>query len=60
MYELAYDTLRISYRVSAPRSLRTLEFKAGVEEALAGSDAAQLGRRQTAGSLLELKRAESP
>ena len=31
VYELAGDTLRISYRLSVPRVFRTLEFRAGIE-----------------------------
>jgi RNA polymerase sigma factor (sigma-70 family) len=61
VYELAGDALRISYRVSVPRSLRTLEFKAGVEEPLAaGGGPARPDDRKPACALLELKRLGPP
>jgi RNA polymerase sigma factor (sigma-70 family) len=54
VYERTGDVLRISYRIGVPRSLRTLEFKAGIEEWPAGPTAAK-GPKPACG-LLELKR----
>jgi RNA polymerase sigma factor (sigma-70 family) len=54
VYELAGDTLRISYRLSVPRVFRTLEFKAGLEERRQGVDG------KSACALMELKRVKSP
>jgi len=59
VYELADDTLRISYRMGAPRVFRTLEFKAGIEEPMTGGD----GKPEPvkpACALLELKRVKTP
>jgi uncharacterized protein (TIGR03067 family) len=62
VYEVNGDVLRISYRVSVPRALRTLEFKAGIEEPLASPavGASKPDDRKPACSLLELKRQGTP
>ncbi len=59
VYELAGDTLRISYRLSVPRVFRTLEFKAGLEEPMTGGDGKPDSVKPACG-LLELKRVKSP
>ena len=59
IYELAGDTLRISYRLGVPRVFRTLEFKAGLEEALTGDDDKAFPNKPAC-ALLELKRAKTP
>jgi RNA polymerase sigma factor (sigma-70 family) len=61
VYEVNGDALRISYRLSVPRLLRTLEFKAGVEEVrTTPGDAAVPDDQKPACGLLELRRAGTP
>ena len=57
VYDLHGDALRISYRLSVPRLLRTLEFKSGSEIPPGGG---QSKLPKPACALLELKRVKSP